>query len=72
MQEWYSGALIQHGADILDAVLPVVKASQPGGDTPCVRLAIQISPKLVCLLLSDPLKSEGSVRHRPQQARCSR
>ena len=36
-QEWYSGALIQHGADILDAVLPVVEASQPKGDTAKVQ-----------------------------------
>ncbi|MET2901822.1 hypothetical protein ABXV22_26615, partial [Vibrio rotiferianus] len=27
MQEWYSGCLIQHGADMLDAVLPVVRGS---------------------------------------------
>lgn len=42
MQEWYSGALIKHGADILDAVLPVVEASQPEGDTAKVQ-----SPSLV-------------------------
>lgn len=25
MQEWYSGLLIQHGADVLDSILPVVR-----------------------------------------------
>ena len=38
IQEWYSGALVQHGADILDAVLPVVETSQPKGNTPKVMM----------------------------------
>ena len=38
IQEWYSGALVQHGANILDAVLPVVQASQPKGNTPKVMV----------------------------------
>ncbi|CAK0759773.1 hypothetical protein CVIRNUC_002723 [Coccomyxa viridis] len=41
--EWYSGALVQHGADILDAVLPVVQASQPKGNTPKVDVAIKVA-----------------------------
>ena len=43
MQEWYSAMLIQHGADILDAVLPVMEASQPEDDTPKVRTAFTVS-----------------------------
>ncbi|EIE26308.1 glycoside hydrolase, partial [Coccomyxa subellipsoidea C-169] len=36
--EWYSGRLIQHGADILDAVLPVARASNSSdnGSAPTV------------------------------------
>ena len=38
VQEWYSGRLIQHGADILDAVLPVARASNSSdnGSSPTV------------------------------------
>ena len=33
VQEWYSGMLIQHGADVIDAILPVAKASNGSGPT---------------------------------------
>ncbi|CAL8466579.1 g6115 [Coccomyxa elongata] len=39
--EWYSGCLIQHGADMLDAVLPVVRGSN--GSAAPVDVAIKVA-----------------------------
>lgn len=36
LQDWYSGMLIQHGADVIDAVMPVVKSFQQNGSSPKV------------------------------------
>eukprot|EP00884_Botryococcus_braunii_P020130 jgi/Botrbrau1/6800/Bobra.0153s0003.1 len=45
--EWYSGKLIQHGADVLDAVLPSVRefnsAIIDGKDWPDVEVAVKVA-----------------------------
>ena len=36
LQDWYSGMLVQHGADVIDAVMPVVRSFQQNGSGPKV------------------------------------
>lgn len=52
VQEWYSGMLIQHGADVIDAILPVAKASNGSGPTvsPYKRCSHNWTAKMVLSL----------------------